>query len=160
MRRIQETDTLIYPIFLDTEDQSVTSGPSGGTGGLGGVLGDIIWGKRLPRNYPRPAPGGSRNVSAYREARQQLQAIADQTGGRMYTPNAIQDLSRVYSEIADDLRVQYWLGYSSSNTEMDGSWRAILVKVKNHQEAVVRTRKGYYARSDQGGQRRRASLTP
>ena len=30
----------------------------------------------------------------------------------------------------------------------DGQWRKIRVAVSNHPEAVVRTRKGYYARKD------------
>ncbi len=160
LRRIQEIDTLIYPIFLDTESQ-FKRGPAGGTAGtIGDILGDIIWRRRVP--MPRPVPTGRRagDAAAYREARLQLQAIADQTGGRMYSPRAIQDLSNVYGEIADDLRVQYWLGYSSTNTSMDGSWREIRVAVKNRRDAVVRTRKGYYARADQDGAKRRAALSP
>jgi len=78
----------------------------------------------------------------------------------MYAPQAINDLNRVYSEIADDLRIQYWLGYTSSNRNTDGSWRAIQVKVKNHPNAAVRTRKGYYARSQQGITRQRAAAKP
>jgi Ca-activated chloride channel family protein len=76
--------------------------------------------------------------------------IADQTGGRMYSPHRIEELSRVYSEIADDLRVQYQLGYNSTNRARDSSWRQIRVIVPSHPEAAVRTRKGYYARNDGG----------
>ena len=74
--------------------------------------------------------------------------IAEQTGGRMYSPHKIGELSSVYSEIADDLRIQYQLGYNSTNRAHDGQWRKIRVAVSNHPEAVVRTRKGYYARKD------------
>ncbi len=152
-RRIQEIDTIIYPIFLDTEDQSFTGIPSSGK--IGDILGDIIRGRRVPGRYPNPTPGAG-NRAAYREAERQLQLIADQTGGRMYAPRQIGDLSRVYTEIADDLRVQYWLGYTSSNRNMDGKWRQISVRVKNHPNAAVRTRKGYYAHADQTGSGKRA----
>jgi len=72
--------------------------------------------------------------------------IADQTGGRMHSPHRIDDLSRVYGEIALDLRVQYQLGYNSTNRARDGRWRQIQVKIDGHPEAMVRTRKGYYSR--------------
>jgi VWFA-related protein len=157
-RRIQEIDTIIYPIFLDTEEGSSTGVPSTGT--VGDILADIILGGRIPSRLPGPSTNPQSDRAAYREARAQLQEIADQTGGRMYAPQAINDLNRVYSEIADDLRIQYWLGYTSSNRNMDGSWRAIQVKVKNRSNAVVRTRKGYYARSQQGITGQRAVAKP
>ncbi len=151
-RRIQEIDTIIYPIFLDTEDRSAVAVPPGGR--IGDILGDIIWGRRVPGRYPNPSPGAG-NRAAYHEAKYQLQAIAEQTGGRMYAPRQIGDLSRVYTEIANDLRVQYWLGYTSTNQNMDGRWREISVKVKNRPNAAVRARKGYYARTDAGGSGKR-----
>ncbi len=157
-RRIQEIDTIIYPIFLDTEEGSYTGMPP--TGGIGDILGDIIFGRGNPGRFPGPSTHPRSNRATYQEARSQLQEIADQTGGRMYAPQAINDLNRVYSEIADDLRIQYWLGYTSSNRNMDGSWRAIQVKVRNHPSAAVRTRKGYYARSQQNLTKQRAVANP
>ena len=81
-------------------------------------------------------------------AREPSQKEGQQTGGRMYSPHKIGELSSVYSEIADDLRIQYQLGYNSTNRAHDGQWREIRVAISNHPEAVVRTRKGYYARKD------------
>ncbi len=66
----------------------------------------------------------------------------------MYSPHKIDELSGVYSQIADDLRIQYQLGYNSTNRAHDGKWREIRVEVENHPGAAVRTRKGYYARGD------------
>ena len=63
----------------------------------------------------------------------------------MYTPTKIDQLSGVYSEIADDLRIQYQLGYNSTNWVHDGKWRNIRVEMQNNREAVIRTRPGYYA---------------
>ncbi len=140
-RGIQETDTIIYTIFLDTEERGGSRGrrsPPRGRGGLGEILGDILSGGRPS------SPLG--DEEAYREARRQLQEIADQTGGRMYSPTSIYDLDRVYSEIADDLRIQYTLIYSSSNAEQDGRWREIRVEIRDRRDLVVRTRRGYYAK--------------
>jgi len=161
-RKIQETEPIIYTIFLDTEGTVPTQ--SGGTvpaatGSVVGVLGDILRGGRPPGSYPPtsptptpnpvPAPRGpssSAERAAYAEASPQLRMIAEQTGGRFYSPGRIDQLSRVYAQIADDLRIQYQLSYSSTNHKYDGRWREIRVQVKNRPKAVVRTRKGYYAR--------------
>lgn len=143
-REIQEADALVYTIFLDTEGSASMPGRSGG--GVIDILGDILRGGgvggRRPGGYPRrPAS----NRAAYEEARQQMEMIAEQTGARMYAPNRSQDLSHAYSEIADDLRVQYTLGYNSTNPNRDGAWRKVRVAIVNRTDLVVRTRKGYYA---------------
>ena len=95
---------------------------------------------------PSPIPAGEDD--AVQLAREQLRQIADQTGGRMYSPKKIDELSGVYTEIADDLRIQYQLGYNSSNRIHDGKWRTIRVEVGNKPDAVIRTRPGYYTCSE------------
>lgn len=161
-RRIQEIEPIIYTIFLDTEGMvPTTSGRTGpaAAGAIIGILGDIIRGGRplgsypptspnpAPNPYPSPrGPSSPAERAAYADALKQLRMIAEQTGGRFYSPGRIEELSRVYSGIADDLRIQYQLSYSSTNHKYDGRWREIRVQIKNHPKAVVRTRKGYYAR--------------
>jgi Ca-activated chloride channel homolog len=81
-------------------------------------------------------------------ARDQLRMIAEQTGGRMYSPRGAEDLSRVYSEIADDLKRQYQIAYSPGHHGRDGKWHEIRVRIKNTEGASVRTRTGYVAKSD------------
>lgn len=150
-REIQEIDTTIYTIFLDTEGQVTTRSGGRRRGGLGGILGGIILGRG----------GNNRRLggNAYDEARRQLEKIAEQTGGRMYSPFDVRDLDHVYSEIADDLRVQYTLAYTSTNPERDGSWREIEVRIRDNRDWVARTRRGYYASdsnsSSPSSQRRR-----
>jgi VWFA-related protein len=161
-RRIQEIEPIIYTIFLDTEGMvPTTAGGTGpaATGAIIDILGDIIRGGKPPGSNPPTSPAPAPNPlplprgpsdpaerAAYAEAMKQLLMIAEQTGGRFYSPRKIEELSWVYSQIADDLRIQYRLSYSSSNHKYDGRWREIRVQVKNHPRAVVRTRKGYYAR--------------
>ncbi len=134
-RSIQEIDTIIYTIFLDTEKGKRRSNRRRNTID---ILADIIRGGGAPVLDPH---------EAYTVARNQLERIADQTGGRTYLPRDIYDLDRAYSEIADDLRIQYWLAYSSSLTENDKRWREVQVKVLGRDDLAVRTRKGYYAGS-------------
>ena len=53
-------------------------------------------------------------------------------------------LRRAFSEIAEDLRHQYSLAYSSTNPLRDGKWRSIGVEIPDRELEVV-TRRGYYA---------------
>jgi VWFA-related protein len=135
-RGIQETEPMIYPIFLDTI-------------GLGSVANGGTAKKRAPtleRIDSNPSSGNAQGeFAAYELAMRQLQMIADQTGGRMYSPRKIEELAGIYSEIAGDLRIQYLLGYNPADGVRDDRWREIKVKIKSLPEAVVRTRKGYYA---------------
>jgi Ca-activated chloride channel family protein len=155
-RRIQEVDTLIYTIFLDSEGQMSAmqrpSSPLPRTRRAGGWPLPIPLPLPLPTPGPTPTPRSSREdeKAAYETARDQLETIAEQTGGRMYSPHKATDLSGAYSEVADDLRVQYLLTYASTNQAQDNQWRSISVEIKNHAEAVVRTRKGYYAAGQSG----------
>ena len=69
----------------------------------------------------------------------------------MYSPRKIEELSGIYAEIARDLRIQYQIGYNPTNSARDGRWREIRVRIKDHPEASVRSRRGYYARKETGG---------
>ncbi|MGD0697237.1 MAG: VWA domain-containing protein [Terriglobia bacterium] len=73
-----------------------------------------------------------------------LRKLSDQTGGRVIEVKAQRDVSKAFEEIADELRTQYSLGYSSTNTRHDGSFRKIQMKVRN-QDYKVQARRGYYA---------------
>jgi len=73
-----------------------------------------------------------------------LRRLAQETGGRMFTPKRAEELSNVYTQIADELSDQYVLGYLSRNERHDGRWRSVAVQVRRPQ-LQARTRTGYYA---------------
>ncbi len=149
-RRIQEAEPIIYNIFLDTVGLTGYGPGKTAAADAGGAVS-----KRKPtldRSASNRDSGDTQDeFAAYETAMKQLRLISDQTGGRMYSPRRIEDLSGIYADIADDLRIQYQLGYNPTNNKQDGQWREIRVKIKGHPEAVVRTRKGYYARKTAGG---------
>ena len=125
-RQVQETEEIIYPIFLDTEDDVAGRRGTGRRRGRGSTVGDIlgtILNGGTPPAFPNRRPRARSPRGAHREARRQLELIASQTGGRMYAPKRIGDLTHVFSEIADDLRIQYTLAYNSTNGAQDGRWR-------------------------------------
>jgi VWFA-related protein len=73
-----------------------------------------------------------------------LKRMADETGGRVFHIDNHHTLQNAFDEIQDDMRSQYALGYSPSNSTKDGSFRRIEIKTNNHDLKVL-ARKGYYA---------------
>jgi Ca-activated chloride channel homolog len=73
-----------------------------------------------------------------------LRQLASETGGRVLHPNNFGQLNNVYAEVDDELRNQYTVGYISTNTIKDGSYRRIEARV-NTEGAVASSRPGYYA---------------
>lgn len=87
------------------------------------------------------------NRRLYESARKELREMATQTGGRVYPVKGLQELEPAYAQIADELRMQYSLGYYPSNEKHDGKWRTLRVEVKR-QGLSARTRPGYRAPVD------------
>ena len=83
-------------------------------------------------------------TKGFREAEFVMKTLALETGGRSFFPAKIDDLSGVYSQIADELASQYTIGYVSKNPRRDGAWRRIDARV-TRPNATARTKRGYYA---------------
>jgi Ca-activated chloride channel family protein len=77
-----------------------------------------------------------------------LAQIADQTGGRAYGASEFSQLSGIAEKIAIELRNQYVLAYSPANSQRDGTYRKVEVKMKQPKglpALKARWRLGYYA---------------
>jgi VWFA-related protein len=76
-----------------------------------------------------------------------LHKFADETGGRVIEAKNSKETSDAFQQIANELRTQYLLGYTPTNTKLDGTFRKIDVKVRSTQgkDAKVDARRGYYA---------------
>jgi VWFA-related protein len=88
-----------------------------------------------------PEPSHSKG---FREAEFTMRQLAQETGGRPFFPNRIEDLNGVYGQIADELSSQYTIGYTSKNQLRNGAWRRLVVQVARP-NVVPRAKKGYYA---------------
>jgi VWFA-related protein len=131
----QRSDTLVYSIRF--YDSSASGGGFSGPG-FGG-------GRRSRGGLGGPFPGGgSQRRSANRvDGKKILEQISRETGGTYYEVSSKLPLDKIYSQIEEELRNQYSLGYTSDQT--GGGYRRIhlSVKLKN---LTVQTREGYYAR--------------
>ena len=96
-----------------------------------------------PKRLPIPGPD---ITGIYAAARTRLQIIANRTGGRITEINRLDQMARLYAEVAADLRTLYTVAYQASGDRpKDGKWHEIRVEV-SHPELIARTRPGYYAR--------------
>jgi VWFA-related protein len=105
--------------------------------------------------YPLALPSGDakllpfpdpQQIAMYTAARARLQALADRTGGRLSEIRRLEDMGRLYAEVAAELRTLYSLTYQpSGERKRDGSWRAIRIEV-TRPEMIARTKSGYYSR--------------
>ena len=82
----------------------------------------------------------------FKEAEFVLRQLSQETGGRVFYPNSVTELPKIYEQIAQELSSQYAVGYISKNTTRNGAWRRINVRV-TRPGFVARTRQGYFAPS-------------
>jgi Ca-activated chloride channel homolog len=83
-----------------------------------------------------------------KRAQRALDALSQATGGQSYFPKDVADVDRIAQQVARDVRNQYTIVYSPSNSALDGSYRQIKVTANAPGKPSVRTRSGYYATPD------------
>ena len=84
-------------------------------------------------------------------AQRALKSLATATGGEVFFPKDASEVDKIAHQVAKDIRSQYTVEYTPTNTAMDGTFRQIKVTVKAPGNPTVRTRSGYYATADQAG---------
>jgi VWFA-related protein len=100
--------------------------PNPGQGGLSGMLGD----ERQKKN--------SNDTT--------MDMLASQTGGKaFYNQN---DLSGIIGKVIDHSSNFYTISYSPNDTNMDGKYRKIEVKVGDNEHYALSYRRGYFARDE------------
>ncbi|MFL6229839.1 MAG: VWA domain-containing protein [Pyrinomonadaceae bacterium] len=90
------------------------------------------------------AEGGFIRKSPKDKATELINKLATETGGRAFFPASLADLPGVAQEITRDMRTQYVVGYSPTNSKRDGTVRQIKVQIadagkRDHRIAITRT---------------------
>ena len=122
----QRANTLVYCIYFKGEQAAF--------GGYGGRHGG--WnrgGMGLPGGFPQPRENGKKV----------LERIAKETGGRMFEISNKQSADQIYSQIEQELRNQYSIGYTPDRSGTTSAYHKIRLAAKNKND-VVQTRGGYY----------------
>ncbi|MFN2578940.1 MAG: VWA domain-containing protein [Pyrinomonadaceae bacterium] len=125
-----DTNSQVVSVLNDADRQGVTIFP------LALPSGD-------PKRLPLPDPA---ITAMYTAARARLELLANRTGGRLHEIRRLDDLSKLYAQVAADLRTLYTVVYQPPNpSSHDGKWREIRVEV-GRGDLVASTKPGYYAR--------------
>jgi VWFA-related protein len=75
---------------------------------------------------------------------QALTQMAEETGGQVFFPPSVEEMSNSFHDIEEELRSQYALIYTPADFKEDGAFRPIYLYC-NDRRYQVRTRKGYFA---------------
>ena len=129
----ERADTLIYCIlFADKEEGrgggGGYGGPHMGGGGMGGGRGG---------GYPR------RTEESRPDGKKILEQIAKTSGGRFFEVSKKETLDKIYSDLDEELRNQYVLGYSPDKPDATPGYHKLHLAVKE-KDAQVQTRDGFY----------------
>lgn len=128
----QRADTIVYCIYFKGEEPADFSGFGRGHGGWGGRggMGGPGGGRR---GYPR---------ESHEDGKKVLERMAKETGGRMFEISKKQPMDQIYSQIEQELRNQYSLGYTPDHNGTE-SYHKIHLASKEKND-IVQTRDGYY----------------
>jgi len=134
---VKEADAIIYPIHLNPPAPQtpniVVSGAS----------------SKLPTPTVQiQANTDTRKLSTRtltEIATEQLQTLADASGGTFYHANRIEDLKGVLEKVGAEMRTIYSMAYTPTNSGFNGTFRRIRVRV-NKPDVNIRTRPGYFGR--------------
>lgn len=117
--RVAEEDVTIYPIYFSAQNHYRRLG--------------VIFGNN----------GNLLGNDRSRTARKQLEQLAEQTGGEVFSAQREEELEAAYSRVANELHTLYSLAYAPDKLKNNGEFRKITVKV-SRDGAVAKTRRGYY----------------
>jgi VWFA-related protein len=75
----------------------------------------------------------------------EMKKLTEETGGRVIeVGNKFEKLKQGFDQIANELRSQYNIGYTPTNSKLDGTFRKVQVQT-NSKDYKIQARTGYYA---------------
>ena len=134
----QRSNTLVYSILYADPDAYGHQGYGGMGGGMGrhGGWGGPMGGGPGGRGYPQQ--------QSHPDGKKVLERISRETGGRFFEVSKKQPIDQIYSQIEQELRSQYNLGYTPNKDVAGPGYHKITLTATN-KDLIVQTREGYYA---------------
>ena len=131
----QRANTLVYSIlYADPEAYGHRRYPGG-----------MAW--RLGRRWNGPYPGGGyppADQASHPDGKKVLQRLSKETGGRFFEVSKKEPISQIYSEIEQELRSQYNLGFTPDKAAATPGYHRIALTT-NNKDLAIQAQEGYYA---------------
>ena len=137
MTDAQELDALIYPVQYNTLPDINGGNFPTQVDIFGQILGGIFGGGRVVRRGGRGTARRDYEIGA-----EYLRELANNTGGRDYIADSLQNMSSAFANVAEELRRQYSIGYYPKRPPQAGQRRSIRVRARQPNLAV-RSRDSY-----------------
>ncbi len=153
----QRADTIIYAIYYKGEQPRQDFGNRGGGYPGGGNRGGIGFpGGGYPGGgYPGGGGGGRNGGGQPRggnenrvDGKKILERMATETGGRLFEVSKKQNVESIYTQIAEELRSQYRLGYTPDSATASDGYHKIDLDLPKQKNDYIQTRDGYYTGTD------------
>ena len=141
-QEVEEADALFYTIRYDTSSDMNANRPfppMRRRGGWGNIVGIILGGGTFPTGG---GSGTGDSREEYDTGRRYLKTLAQNSGGREFEADSLQNLDMAFSGIAEELRRQYSIGYYPDKPGQVGERRQIRVRVMRP-NLVVRAKSSY-----------------
>ena len=87
------------------------------------------------------------NTKLYEIARDELKELADESGGHIYPIDRLESAPDAFKQIADEIRLQYSVGFYPKPEKRDGRYHELRVEIKIP-GVKINTRPGYKAPKD------------
>ena len=136
----QRANTVVYSILFKDDEAYGNGGGFGRTGisipGMGGP--------GMGRGGMGGGRGGRRNPEQHADGKKILERISKETGGRLFEVSKKEPVEQIYSQIEEELRNQYSLGYTPDRGgAAESGYHKIQVAAKP-KDLTVQARDGYY----------------
>ncbi|MDR3674527.1 MAG: VWA domain-containing protein [Acidobacteriota bacterium] len=132
----QRSDTLVYSILFAPEPEFGGGGGGYGHHGMGGGMGG---GGHHGGGYPH-------QQESRPDGKKILERLSKETGGRFFEVSKKHPVDETFSQIQEELRSQYSLGYTPEPPNSGAGYHKITLTTKK-KDLVVQARDGYYSES-------------
>jgi VWFA-related protein len=123
----QRAETVVYAIYFKGEQHGYGGHGHGGFGGSSG--------------YPG---GGGRGGGERVDGRKVLAQITKETGGRLFEVSGKRAFAAIYTQIGEELRSQYRLGYVPDHEATSDGFHHVQLTAPKDKKLSIQTRDGYY----------------
>jgi VWFA-related protein len=134
----QRANTIVYSILFKDDE---AYGNGGGGFGRTGISIPGMGGPGMGRGGMGGGRGGRRFPEEHADGKKVLERISKETGGRLFQVSKKEPVNQIYSQIQEELRNQYSLGYTPNPLE-PGYHKIQVAATKK--DLVVQARDGYY----------------
>ena len=131
----QRSNSVVYSILFKDDDAYNGGGPN--RGGFGNP------GRRGPMGGGGMG-GPGRFPQQHLDGKKVLERICTETGGRLFEITKKESIDHIYSEIAQDLRNQYDLGYTPDRSGAAAAGYHKIQLTAKRKDLIVQAREGYY----------------